>query len=1429
MSCEDPCISWRPFEGVLLEFRLCKGLALPLARVFGVIWKARECLNLFPNSDIVKAEAGVIDALATKLPNLGVTLLPMQFRQIRNPMEVITMVIKNQSGAYLNIDGLIEIARLLGLNSPDDIASIQEAVAREAAVTGDLQVAFDLCLILSKKGHGPIWDLCAAIAKGPALQNVDTSARKQLLGFSLSHCDEESIGELLYAWKDINMQACCEKLMSATGTSPSESTFEESSLVSLPAHDIADVGQTASLKGDIFDGWSDYQEDYFVDIKNILSTIAKDIPSEILRNNWKNLSFAALNLPWLIKLSKVESGKKASLSKHSFAVNWHMPVRMQAVLCILSWLAMNDISPNDDVIASLAKSVMETSTSEEEDVLGCTFLLNLMDAFHGVEIIEEQTKNRQDFHELNCIMNLGVIYSSLHSAGIGCSDPEQRRLLLLHKFQEKHASFCPGEIDNDDKAQSAFWTAWRSKLEEQKRLAAQSRKIEDLIPGADASRFLCGDTKYIEEVIFSLVNSVKSEKRHVLKDAIELADTYHVQRAEVSLSLSLSYFPHDSATLCNSLLTEIRSCLVTEISVYCMTAKVLSQPWKVLLRYLGCALVSELWTNDEILAEVLDYKEELIGSAKGVISVIYSFVYPEIDGRNKQRLSYVYSILSACYLRLKRTEEPVATMSEYLGHPHTTDITQFYKLLEQECQRVSFIRELNFKKIAGLVDLDFEHFNEEVRNHISEYSVSALAEMVQNLLSLYNDSADRGLISCQSVYKYHILSNLETLDTRRQSCMNLSDSQEFSGELEANYESCRIYIRALPEEDILNTVGRYCSLCLPHNFSETQSDESASKPCLVTLLNFWIKVAGDIQEFLGSEVCKGKSNSSNGERLSNCLQALRRLIMMDEVSRDQGWRIVSVYAKLNLPSGLVADISSLYKAMAFSGCYFNTIFEIFSEQEPTSADHIEDISQFYVNTIDAILLKLDGNNYDRRNLLNMLSSLSKLQSTDGKLINTVRYGVWRKLIAYSDNLQISNHIRMYALQMMEAITRKNIKNLPIELASDLQPWEEWEGSCTETDGAHNPGDVFSRVTSTLVALKSTQLSAVISPMVEITSEDLKTIESAICCFLRLSEFSTSELHVNTLQAILEEWEELFIDGSDGKCSDMVEERNDWSDEWDEGWENFPEELRMREGKQIASSSIHPFHTCWMEIIIKLVGLSQLRGVMQLFDRSLSKSQGILLSETEAQSLFQLVVGVDCFMGLKIVLLLPYRTLWFQALSIIEEKLKQEDTPEMASADEELLPLLISTGILPSIATDSSYQKVFSYLCCSVGHLCRLSQENILKHRDDGRKVANEDGFSLYIRVLFPLFVSELSKAGQFLLAGLIVTQWMHTHSSFSLINVVDLSLRKYLEAQLQTQHLVEYLEELGSCKSLAFTVSNLRGKFGDSIQSALSLLSSDMK
>ena len=86
-------------------------------------------------------------------------------------------------------------------------------------------------------------------------------------------------------------------------------------------------------------------------------------------------------------------------------------MRTEAILSILSWLARNGFAPRDDLIAPLAKSIIEPPVTRDEDFMGCSFPLNLADAFNGFEIIEEQLKTRLDYQEISSIAEGGPFAS----------------------------------------------------------------------------------------------------------------------------------------------------------------------------------------------------------------------------------------------------------------------------------------------------------------------------------------------------------------------------------------------------------------------------------------------------------------------------------------------------------------------------------------------------------------------------------------------------------------------------------------------------------------------------------------------------------------------------------------------------------------------------------------------------------------------------------------------------------------------------------------------------------------------------------------------------------------------------------------------------------------------------------------------------------
>ncbi|KAJ6867999.1 hypothetical protein NC651_033135 [Populus alba x Populus x berolinensis] len=78
--------------------------------------------------------------------------------------------------------------------------------------------------------------------------------------------------------------------------------------------------------------------------------------------------------------------------------------------------------------------------------------------------------------------------------------------------------------------------------------------------------------------------------------------------------------------------------------------------------------------------------------------------------------------------------------------------------------------------------------------------------------------------------------------------------------------------------------------------------------------------------------------------------------------------------------------------------------------------------------------------------------------------------------------------------------------------------------------------------------------------------------------------------------------------------------------------------------------------------------------------------------------------------------------------------------------------------------------------------------------------------------MFPCFISELVKGDQHILAGFLITKFMHTNPSLGLINITEASLSRYLERQLHALQQADFsAEEIISCEMFKNTVPILPG------------------
>lgn len=625
-------------------------------------------------------------------------------------------------------------------------------------------------------------------------------------------------------------------------------------------------------------------------------------------------------------------------------------------------------------------------------------------------------------------------------------------------------------------------------------------------------------------------------------------------------------------------------------------------------------------------------------------------------------------------------------------------------------------------------------------------------------------------------------------------------------------------------------------------FRETMRNDLTWTDCLIVLLNFWTRLIDDMLE--NAESSEEKFSAAS---LMVCLKVFLRLFMEGEVTPTHGRGTVCYYANDSQLTDPRAEDFYFCRAMILSGCGFGSIETVFSEaisqcsidQTATSytrggISSFHDICDFYLDILESILSNLVRDSSEQQRLQNFLSSLSR---SGGNLeaLERVRTAVWERIAKFSDDLQLPSSVRVYILEVMQSILG-NVKVSTVRKDENIVPWEEW--SCTSkntelTSKAAGPNqpDGSSRFKNTLVALKTTELASSISAHLEVTPDDLLTVDSAVSCFSRLCEAANAHSHFDALLAILGEWESLFMMEKTKEASMESSEAPDsgitWSDDWDEGWESFHEEDSVQKEKSEPSSCIHPLHTCWLEIIKKLIVLSRSGEVVKLLDRSLERPDVILIDEDDAHNLTQMLIGSDCFMALRIALLLSYEAVQLQCLDAVEAKLKQGGFPE-DSDDMHFLILVFSSGIVSTVVSKPAYGATFSYLCYLVGNFSRVFQDTQLSRmtqttsRDEGE--AEEGSHLTFRRILFPCFVSELVKADRQILAGFLVTKFMHTNPSLSLVNITEAGLRRYLGKHLQDLEGHNSTSEARISEILQNTLSSLEVKLKSSITSALSLL-----
>lgn len=95
--------------------------------------------------------------------------------------------------------------------------------------------------------------------------------------------------------------------------------------------------------------------------------------------------------------------------------------------------------------------------------------------------------------------------------------------------------FSPDAVSKNiqTSSESNFWTEFRSRAAETLKVAEQARKLQQMLPGVDAGRFITGDQEYINERIFSFVETAKTRQEEWLPGLLALAHEYYVDTWQV--------------------------------------------------------------------------------------------------------------------------------------------------------------------------------------------------------------------------------------------------------------------------------------------------------------------------------------------------------------------------------------------------------------------------------------------------------------------------------------------------------------------------------------------------------------------------------------------------------------------------------------------------------------------------------------------------------------------------------------------------------------------------------------------------------------------------------------------------------------------------------------------------------------------------------
>lgn len=894
--------------------------------------------------------------------------------------------------------------------------------------------------------------------------------------------------------------------------------------------------------------------------------------------------------------------------------------------------------------------------------------------------------------------------------------------------------------------------------------------------------------------------------------------------------------------------------------------------FQVLIHQLESLFRSEMVAEDDVTKFWQQYEQELLERPQAVLDALTPNVYADLDGVNKQRLHQYFEVLADCASALENE-------GEYKGQRNSN----YWRAVARQSLEASKTAEhLDFKRIVGLGSVDHSQAMQEVALHVDLSNVDHLATVINHL---HDFAGDGQFPTSNDVYMALVekvlgSTTLDKSEIERASFKHVAAFEILLG----RYNDCCVCIDHLTVQDLLRVVDIILQRCVAlWNDVYTEDSEQA----VTIMLRLWTRAFGDAERSLRSKLqaYEGDASLQQMKAAYASCRTLLHLVDHNVVSGRQSWDVGNgvlreaqspflagnLLSLISHPSAELTGIKPLDACMKFlmqmvsAGCSLRAVLAVMhslvaDDQESITKDNDQEVGQgldvklgslcqnfqqhiirIYSLTLDSALetsepavLNRDGSG-DMDRLLGLLTSLRSLEDGKGleehhsswlKLLSETRQLVWQRLSGYAHNLQVPTRMRISVLELQEAFRMGELigrDGLPIT-------WSDWDTSSIEQVGGTGGTDIFQSQNS-LVALKSTELVRPLWPDKQITSEDLATVDAATTLFTNLLADASTDEQFLALSSLLKEWNAVFEAESTEENSEV-----DDGSEWGEGWEECDDDVK-----------IHALHLCWKAILQKLMVVGRIKDALQVLDGALAHPSPYILTEAEADELLSSVKSHDISSALKVSLLLPYHTPQLAMLGLLEDELSASSRMDMLDSfqggfhsetssrktaplsivDEELVGLLLSAGVISTVAGNYKFPRLFAAVCRALGLLAGQLQNHQLEELQ-GSSVSVQDNH-LYL-MAFPLFVAELTCARLYSVAGALVLQFMRVPPSLAVWSAAYTALKRYLEALCEFHTGAEwYVANARRSLYMPSTMQRLADRMKEAPRSGLAVLAKDMK